>query len=52
MLSTEFWGLFLIMGLLIFTNMGGMGGAGIVIPVMIALYQFDTRKAISLSHSS
>ena len=52
MLETEYYGLFLIMGLLIFTNIGGMAGAGIVIPVMIALYQFDTRKAISLSHSS
>ena len=52
MLETEYYGLFLIMGLLTFTNIGGMAGAGIVIPIMIALYQFDTRKAISLSHSS
>ena len=38
MLEMEYYGLFLIMGLLIFTNIGGMAGAGIVIPVMIALY--------------
>ena len=52
MLETEYYGLFLVMGLLIFTNIGGMAGAGIVIPTMIAVYQFDTRKAMSLSHSS
>ena len=38
MLETEYYGLFIVMGLLIFTNIGGMAGAGIVIPLMIALY--------------
>ena len=53
MLASEFFGLFVVTALLIFTNIGGLGGGGILIPVMLGgLYQFDTRNAVSLSNAS
>ena len=35
MLTSEWYGLFIVMFLLAFTNTGGLGGAGIIIPLML-----------------
>lgn len=52
MLATEFFSFLLIIVLLAFTNTGGLGGGGIMIPVMMGLYRFDTRNAVSISNAS
>ena len=52
MYPTEFYSFFLVIGLLTFTNTGGLGGGGIMIPVMMGLYRFDTRNAVSISNAS
>ena len=52
MLSTEFFACFLIVFLLAFTNTGGLGGGGIVVPAMMGVYHFDTRNAVSISNFS
>ena len=53
LLGTEFYGLLIVICCLTFTNTGGLGGAGIIIPIMLGrLYQFDARNAVSLSNSS
>ena len=50
--STEFYCYILIAALLAFSNTGGLGGGGIIIPIMMGLYRFDTGNAVSLSISS
>ena len=50
--ATEFFGCFVIIFLLAFTNAGGIGGGGIVVPAAIAIYRFDTRNAVTLSNFS
>ena len=53
LLGTEFYGLLIVIAMLTFTNTGGLGGAGIIIPITLgSLYQFDARNAVSLSNSS
>ena len=50
--TSEFYGSFLIVLLLAFTNTGGLGGGGIMIPVMIGIFRFDTRNAVTISNAS
>ena len=52
MLSIEFYSFLLIIVLHTFTNTGGLGGGGINIPVMMGLFRFDTRNAVSISNAS
>ena len=52
MLADEFFGLFLIIGALAYTNVCGLGGGGILVPILIAIFKFDTRSAVALSTSS
>ena len=37
---------------LFYSNCGGLGGGGIMIPVTLYLYGFDLKSAIALSNSS
>jgi len=46
----EFIQCFILIGIIAFTNTGGLGGAGILVPVNMGLYRFDTRNAIALSN--
>lgn len=48
----EFVLCFIVMLIVTFTNTGGLGGAGIIVPVMMGLYRFDTKNAIALSNFS
>ena len=52
MFTSEFYGGFLIVLLLTFTNTGGLGGGGIMIPVMLGIFHFDTRNAVTISNAS
>ena len=42
----------MVIFLLAFTNAGGLGGGGIIVPAMMGLYHFDTRNAVSISNFS
>ena len=50
--AAEFYGLFLVIFFHAFTNSGGLGGGGILVPILIAVYRFDTRQTVALSVSS
>ena len=52
MTKREFYQNLIIMAATAFTNTGGFGGAGIIIPIMVGLYSFDTKNAIALSNFS
>jgi uncharacterized membrane protein YfcA len=52
MLSIEFVGCFFCILIVMMANAGGLGGGGVVIPVGIAFYKFDTREAIAMSNAS
>ena len=46
----EFILCFVVVAIVTFTNTGGLGGAGIIVPVMMGLYGCDTENAIALSN--
>ena len=50
MLQTEFILCFVVMAIITFTNTGGLGGGGIIVPVMIGLYGFDAKSAIAINN--
>ena len=52
MLSKEFVFLGVIAAGFAFTNVGGLGGAGISVPIMIGLYKFDATNAVAISNSA
>ena len=52
MFGSEFFACFLVIFLLAFTNTGGLGGGGIIVPTMMGLFRFDTRNAVSISNFS
>ena len=52
MTSTEFVLALFCLGILMFTNIGGLGGAGIIVPVMMGCYRFDAKNAVTLSNFS
>lgn len=33
-----------------FTNAGGLGGGGVIVPLMMGLYRFDTKNAVAISN--
>ena len=52
MTNVEFFLCFFVIGIITFTNTGGLGGAGIIVPVMMGLFRFDAKNAIALSNFS
>ena len=52
MTTVEFLLCFFVIAIATFTNTGGIGGAGIMVPVMMGPYHFDTKNAIALSNFS
>ena len=46
----EFIFCFVVVGIVAFTNTGGLAGAGIIVPVMMGLYGFDAKNAIAISN--
>jgi len=48
----EWIGIFVLMVLLAMSNIGGIGGGGIIIPIAISMFGMATREAIALSNST
>ena len=48
----EFWGLVMTFVILWFTNMGGLGGGGSIVPISMLFFRFDAKNAIALSNVS
>ena len=42
----------IVMMIVWITNMGGIGGAGLVVPISQAFFKFDAKNAIALSNIS
>jgi len=49
MYKSEFWGIIILTILLALSNVSGIGGGGIIIPVTMTCFQFSTKEAIALS---
>ncbi len=47
---SEFILTFFIIAVITLTNIAGSGGGGIIIPIAIGLYKFETKSAIALSN--
>ena len=45
----EFMGIIVIPLVLALANVGGVGGGGLVIPIIMALFMFTTKEAIAIS---
>ena len=52
MLTTEVVGIIVLPFLLGIANIAGIGGGGLIIPVMISLFGFRTRSSIAISNST
>lgn len=52
MKESEFWGFIAVFWILWIANMGGVGGAGMLVPVVITFFKFDPKNAIALSNFS
>jgi len=52
MFQQEFWGMMSIFGVLWSSGMGGLGGAGAIVPIAIGFFMMDAKNAISLSNAS
>jgi len=52
MYSLEFIGCFFCIFILMVANSGGLGGGGVVIPISLAFFKFDTRESIGMSNVS
>lgn len=48
----EFWGMIMVIIILMITNIGGIGGGGTVVPVAMIFFRFDAKNAIPLSNIS
>lgn len=46
---SEVWGTFVIMILQTLATISGLGGGGIIIPMLMAFFNFDTMKAVTIS---
>lgn len=51
-LNSELAGIVILPLLLGLANIGGIGGGGLIIPIMIALFGFSTRESIAISNST
>ena len=52
MLQEEIVGIIVLPILLGISNVGGIGGGGLIIPVSIAFFGFSTREAIAVSNAT
>ena len=52
MYKLEFIGCFFTIFIIMVANSGGLGGGGVVIPISLAFYKFDTRESIAMSNVS
>ena len=48
----EFWGMLFVFGIIWITNIAGLGGGGIVVPISVIFFKFDAKNAIALSNFS
>lgn len=48
----EFWGMIVTFLILWITNIGGMGGGGMVVPISLLFFQFDAKNAVTVSNFS
>ena len=46
---TEFLGVIVMTFLLALANVGGIGGGGLIIPIIMAMFTFTTKEAIAIS---
>ena len=40
----------IVIGIVAITNAGGLGGGGVIVPLMMGLYRFDTKNAVAISN--
>ena len=40
----------IVIGIVTFVNAGGLGGGGVIVPVMMGFYRFDTKNAVAISN--
>ena len=40
----------IVICIITFTNAGGLGGGGVIVPLMMGLYRFDAKNAIAISN--
>ena len=50
MYASEFYLYFAIIPIVIYANIGGLGGGGILIPLAMAVLHFDMRNAVPISN--
>ena len=48
----EYWGYIFVLLWLWLSNMGGIGGGGVVVPISMIFFQHDAKNAIALSNFS
>ena len=46
---SEFFGVLILTVLIALANVGGVGGGGLIIPIIMALFSFHTKEAIAIS---
>ena len=47
--ASEFFGIIVMAVLLALANVGGVGGGGLIIPIIMAMFMFTTKEAIAIS---
>jgi hypothetical protein len=52
MFESEYWGLIVTYFIIWIANVGGTGGAGMLIPIIVLFMKFDTKNSIALSNFS
>mgnify|MGYP006105654035 CR=1 FL=1 len=52
MKQQEFWGMIMVFAVLWVANMGGIGGGGMLVPVCMIFFRFNSSNAIPLSNFS
>ena len=52
MKELEFWGFIVTFIVLWITNIGGMGGGGMVVPISLLFFKFDAKNAVTVSNFS
>ena len=40
----------IVICIITFTNAGGLGGGGVIVPLMMGLYRFDAKNAVAISN--
>jgi len=52
LLPLEYVGFFVTFICIVGTNAGGLGGGGVMLPVLIVFFRFDLKRAIAMSNST